>query len=336
VRAPVVGFIRFMADFLSEAYDLAFAGPVVLALGGNAVVRPGQRGDIYEQFAATRESVEPLVPLIRDGAALVITHGNGPQVGDLLIMAESARERVPEIPLGVLVADTQGQMGYMIQQTLRNRLALEGIERNVVTVVTQVLVDKDDPKLTEYTKPVGPFMDESVAKLRMAQSELRMVEDSGRGWRRVVPSPEPTAIVEMDTIKGLVDAGVIIVTAGGGGIPVYYEEDGRLEGIDAVVDKDRASAVLARGLGAPLFVLATSVDKVYLDFNKPEQRPLDLVTLEDARLYYAEGHFAAGSMGPKVESIISFLEDGGRRAVVTTPAGVLEALRGRTGTHFTA
>jgi len=323
-----------MINVSSEAYELAFAGPVVLALGGNAMVKPGQRGDVYEQFAATRKSVEPLVPLIRDGAALVITHGNGPQVGDLLIMAESARDRVPEIPLGVLVADTQGQMGYMIQQTLRNRLAREGIKRNVVTVVTQVLVDKDDPKLTEYTKPVGPSMDETVAKLRMAQSEVRMVEDLGRGWRRAVPSPEPTAIVEIDTIKNLVNAGVIVITAGGGGIPVYREDDGRLEGIDAVVDKDRASSVLARDLGAALFVLATSVDKVYLDFNTPEQRPLDLVTLEEAHRYYAKGYFAAGSMGPKVESIISFLANGGRRAVVTTPANVLEALRGGTGTHF--
>jgi carbamate kinase len=317
-----------------EAYDLAFAGPVVLALGGNAVIKPGGRGDIYEQFAATRESVEPLVPLIRDGATLVVTHGNGPQVGDLLIMAESARERVPELPLGVLVADTQGQMGYMIQQTLRNRLARGGIKRDVVTVVTQVLVDGDDPKLEEYTKPVGPFLDEAVAKLRTVQTGVRMAEDSGRGWRRVVPSPEPIAIVEIETIKKLVDAGVIVITAGGGGIPVYYEEDGRLEGVDAVIDKDRASAVLARDLGAPLFIIATSVEKVYLDFNGPNQQALDLVKLEEAKRYYAEGHFAAGSMGPKVESIISFLEGGGHRAVVTTPWNVLEALRGSTGTHF--
>jgi carbamate kinase len=323
-----------MRERLSEAYDLAFAGPVVLALGGNAIVKSGQRGDIYEQFAATRESVEPLVSLISDGANLVITHGNGPQVGDLLIMVESARDRVPELPLGVLVADTQGQMGYMIQQTLKNRLARDGINRDVVTVVTQVLVDRDDPKLREYTKPVGPFMDEAVAKLRMAQTRVRMVEDSGRGWRRVVPSPEPVAIVEIGTIKNLIAAGVIVVTAGGGGIPVYYEKDGRLEGVDAVIDKDRASAVLARDLGAPLFITATSIDKVYLNFNGPDRQALDLVTLEDAKRYYGEGHFAPGSMGPKVESIISFLEGGGRRAVVTTPWNVLEALRGRAGTHF--
>lgn len=323
-----------MEKALSEAYELAFAGPVIFALGGNAVITPGSRGDLREQFATTAESVQALVPLIREGATLVITHGNGPQVGDLLTMAESAGDRVPEPPLAVLVANTQGQLGYMIQQSLVNCLERARVKREVVTVVAQVLVNKDDPKLSEYTKPVGPFLEEAVAKLRVARTGVRMAEDSGRGWRRVVPSPDPVAVVEVEAIKKLVAAGVIVITAGGGGIPVHRAEDGCLRGIDAVVDKDRTSAVLARELGAPLFVIATTVEKVYLNFNKPDQHPLDLVNLPELRSYYAEGHFAAGSMGPKVESIISFLESGGRRAVVTTPGKILAALKGRAGTHF--
>jgi len=305
-----------------------------VAFGGNAIIKAGERGDIHEQFAHTRASLEPLIPLIAAGAPLVITHGNGPQVGDLLLMAEAARDEVPALPLGVLVADSQGQMGYMFQQSLKNRLIAGGVERDVVTVLTQVVVDRDDPRLQRFTKPIGPFFDEDTARERMAAKGVVLKEDAGRGWRRVVPSPTPRAIVELGIIRDLVEAGDIVIACGGGGIPVYYEDDGRLEGVDAVCDKDLASAVLARDLGARVFVSATSVEQVFLDFGKPGQRPLGTVTLAEAKRYLAERHFGEGSMRPKVAAIIKFLEGGGMLGVVTTPELVPAALRGEVGTRF--
>jgi carbamate kinase len=318
----------------SDGYELACRGPTVVAFGGNAVVKKGQRGDIYQQFANTRESLEPFVPLIAAGSPLVLTHGNGPQVGDLLLMAEAARGEVPELPLGVLVADSQGQMGYMFQQSLKNRLIRGGINRDVVTVLTQVVVDRDDDRLKRFTKPIGPFFDEATARQRMADKGVVLKEDAGRGWRRVVPSPTPRAIVEIDIIRALLADGDVVIACGGGGIPVYYEEDGRLEGVDAVCDKDLASAVLARDLGAPVFVSATSIEQVYLNFNQPDQRPLDVATAAEARAYLDAGHFGEGSMRPKVAAIIRFLEGGGKLGVVTTPRLVPAALRGEAGTRF--
>jgi carbamate kinase len=319
---------------VADGYELACRGPTVVALGGNAVIKKGQRGDIYEQFANARESLEPLIPLIAAGAPLVLTHGNGPQVGDLLLMAEAARGEVPELPLGVLVADTQGQMGYMFQQSLKNRLISGGIDRDVVTVLTQVVVARDDDRLRRFTKPIGPFFDEAAAKQRMADKGVVLKEDAGRGWRRVVPSPTPLAIVETEIIRELLGHGDVVIACGGGGIPVYHEEDGRLEGVDAVVDKDLASAVLARDLGAQVFVSATSVERVYLDFSKPNRRPLDVVTSAEAKAYLDQGHFGEGSMRPKVAAIIGFLEGGGKLGVVTTPELVPAALRGKAGTRF--
>jgi carbamate kinase len=306
----------------------------VVAFGGNAVIKKGQRGDVYEQFANTRASLEPFIPLIAAGAPLVLTHGNGPQVGDLLLMAEAARREVPELPLGVLVADSQGQIGYMFQQSLKNRLIRGGIERDVVTVLTQVVVARDDDRLQRFTKPIGPFFDEDTAKQRMADKGVVLKEDAGRGWRRVVPSPTPRAVVETEIIRDLVGHGFVVIACGGGGIPVYYEEDGRLEGVDAVVDKDLASAVLARDLGAQVFVSATSIEQVFLNFNKPGQRPLDVVTSAEAKRYLDEGHFGEGSMRPKVAAIINFLEGGGKLGVVTTPELVPTALKGKAGTRF--
>jgi carbamate kinase len=317
-----------------DGYELACRGPTVVALGGNAVIKKGQRGDIYEQFANARASLEPFVPLIAAGAPLVLTHGNGPQVGDLLLMAEAARGEVPELPLGVLVADSQGQMGYMFQQSLKNHLILGGIDRDVVTVLTQVVVARDDDRLQRFTKPIGPFFDQATAKQRMADKGVVLKEDAGRGWRRVVPSPTPLAIVEIEIIRGLVTRGDVVIACGGGGIPVYYEEDGRLEGVDAVVDKDLASATLARGLGAQVFISATPIEQVYLDFKKPGQRPLDVVTSAEAKSYLDEGHFGEGSMRPKVAAVIAFLEGGGKLGVVTTPELVPAALRGEAGTRF--
>jgi len=323
-----------VAAEVPDGYELACRGPTVVAFGGNAVIKKGQRGDIYEQFANTRASLEPFVPLIAAGAPLVLTHGNGPQVGDLLLMAEGARGEVPELPLGVLVADSQGQMGYMFQQSLKNRLIRGGIERDVVTVLTQVVVARDDDRLQRFTKPIGPFFDEAAAKQRMADKGVVLKEDAGRGWRRAVPSPTPRAVVETEIIRDLVGHGFVVIACGGGGIPVYYEEDGRLEGVDAVVDKDLASAVLARDLDAQVFVSATSIEQVFLNFNKPGQRPLDVVTSAEAKRYLDEGHFGEGSMRPKVAAIINFLEGGGKLGVVTTPELVPTALGGKTGTRF--
>jgi carbamate kinase len=317
-----------------DGYELACRGPTVVALGGNAVIKKGQRGDIYEQFANARASLEPFVPLIAAGAPLVLTHGNGPQVGDLLLMAEAARGEVPELPLGVLVADSQGQMGYMFQQSLKNHLILGGIDRDVVTVLTQVVVARDDDRLQRFTKPIGPFFDQATAKQRMADKGVVLKEDAGRGWRRVVPSPTPLAIVEIEIIRGLVTRGDVVIACGGGGIPVYYEEDGRLEGVDAVVDKDLASATLARGLGAQVFISATPIEHVYLNFEKPGQQALDVLTSAEAKSYLDEGHFGEGSMRPKVAAVIAFLEGGGKLGVVTTPELVPAALRGEAGTRF--
>lgn len=317
-----------------DGYELACRGPTVVALGGNAVIKKGQRGDIYEQFANARASLEPFVPLIAAGAPLIVTHGNGPQVGDLLLMGEAARGEVPELPLGVLVADSQGQMGYMFQQSLKNHLILGGIDRDVVTVLTQVVVARDDDRLQRFTKPIGPFFDQATAKQRMADKGVVLKEDAGRGWRRVVPSPTPLAIVEIEIIRGLVTRGDVVIACGGGGIPVYYEEDGRLEGVDAVVDKDLASAVLARDLGAQVFISATPIEYVYLNFEKPGQQALDILTSAEAKSYLDEGHFGEGSMRPKVAAVIAFLEGGGKLGVVTTPELVPAALRGEAGTRF--
>ncbi|MEE9456517.1 MAG: carbamate kinase [bacterium] len=317
-----------------DGYELACRGPTVVALGGNAVIKKGQRGDIYEQFANARASLEPFVPLIAAGAPLIVTHGNGPQVGDLLLMAEAARGEVPELPLGVLVADSQGQMGYMFQQSLKNHLILGGIDRDVVTVLTQVVVARDDDRLQRFTKPIGPFFDQATAKQRMADKGVVLKEDAGRGWRRVVPSPTPLAIVEIEIIRALLKDGDVVIACGGGGIPVYHEEDGRLEGVDAVVDKDLASAVLARDLGARVFVSATPIEQVYLNFEKPGQQALDVVTTAEAKSYLDEGHFGEGSMRPKVAAVIAFLEGGGKLGVVTTPELVPAALRGEAGTRF--
>lgn len=321
-----------------DATELVFNGkPVVLALGGNAVIKGGQKGTIYEQFANIRETADSLLPLVKGGAQLVITHGNGPQVGHRLIMSKAAADTVPEVPLGVLVADTQGSMGYMIQQTLRNALSNADIDVGVVTVVTQVLVDPADPLLREYRKPIGPFFDEVTARRRTEDDPgIVMKDDAGRGWRRFVPSPLPTEIIEIDTIRALVEDGEMVIACGGGGIPVYYDSKGSLEGIDAVIDKDRASSLLASEIGAELFIIATAIEHVYLHFQKPQQESLELVNVNDAERYLKEGHFTAGSMLPKVESVINFLKNGGKHAIIAPPWSLEKAVRGECGTHFVA
>ena len=264
----------------------------------------------------------------------MITHGNGPQVGNAMLRVEMAREKAPELPIGICVADTAGGMGYMIEQSLQNRLLLEGIDRRVATVITQVVVDRDDPSMTEPMKFVGARYSEEEARVLTAEMGWRMREEGNSVWRRVVPSPVPRRVVSADIVRHLVEDGVIVVTAGGGGIPVYVEADGTYEGVDAVIDKDRTSAVLARDIGARLLVILTDVPKVALHFGTERQKDLDLLDLDEAVRYLEEGHFPSGSMGPKVEAAIDFLRGGGERVVIGSIDEAFESVEGRAGTQI--
>jgi carbamate kinase len=306
----------------------------VVALGGNAITLPGEEDTIASQFRRTRQSLAPIVKLIASGYNLAISHGNGPQVGNAMLRVQLARGKAPVLPLGICVADIEGGMGYMIEQSLQNRLMLERINRPVVTVLSQVVVDKNDPSLANPTKFIGQFYTKKKA-LELAK-ELGWVvkEDAGRGWRQVVPSPEPLTIVEKEEIRRLVKSGVIVITAGGGGIPVRIEPDGTYEGVDAVIDKDRASVVLAREIGASLLLILTGVERVALDFNTPRQRDLDVLTVRSARRYLEEGHFPRGSMGDKIEAAIEFIETGGREVIISSIEKAYEAVLGETGTRI--
>lgn len=306
---------------------------LVIAFGGNAILQKGQEGSVYEQFANTRRAIDKIIGLIREGHQLIITHGNGPQVGNMMIRVDRSRGFAYDLPLGVCVADTQGEMGYMIAQSLQNRLIRERISRPVVALVTQVIVDRHDPSLQNPTKPVGRFYTAEEARQMMAEGKA-MVEDAGRGWRHVVPSPVPTRVVEAPIIRQLMEEGVIVIACGGGGMPVYEEPDGTLEGIDGVVDKDHASSVLAREVNADEFIILTEVDGVAIHYNKPEQRFLSRLTAAEARQYLAEGHFHKGSMGPKVEAVIAFIEHGGKHAIIASLDNAYDAIHGRAGTHF--
>jgi len=313
----------------------------VVALGGNAISRKNESGNIHVQFANTRNTARLIMRLIRRGYKLVITHGNGPQVGDRLIQVEAALDKVADIPLGVLVGDTQGGMGYMIEQCIHNimRREFHMTRPYVATVLTQVLVDPHDPSLKDPSKPIGPFYTEDQAKRLVASHGWRMIEDAGRGWRRVVPSPNPIGIVERATIKALLRNDFLVIAAGGGGIPVYREADGWLEGVDAVVDKDRASAVLADLIGADELFILTDVDAVAVNFNKPDQRFLSEVTAVELEEYYRQGHFPKGSMGPKIEAALAFIksqEHPGRRVLITSPDLTEDALAGIKGTWVVA
>jgi carbamate kinase len=311
-------------------------GPkLVVALGGNALVKADQRGTVTEQFANTRAAILSLMDLVRAGFRIVLTHGNGPQVGNIMIRVEAALGQAYSLPLGVAVAESQGEMGYMIAQTLQNRLILEKIHRPVVSVLTQVVCDRDDPSIRNPTKPIGPFYTRAEAERLMAH-DLIMVEDAGRGWRHVVPSPYPRQIVEREVIRLLLDQGILIIAAGGGGMPVYVAEDGTFEGIDGVVDKDLASSLLAREVGADDLLILTGVERVAVDFGKPSQRWVGQLSLSEARELLAEGQFPLGSMGPKIQAAIEFLQAGGRSVLITAPEKVSDAyLRRSTGTWVT-
>ena len=307
---------------------------IVIALGGNALIQEGERGTIAEQFANTRKSIEGIVYCIKEGYEVVITHGNGPQVGNMLLMVELSRGKVPELPLGVCVADTEGAIGYMIQQTLVNRLQKEQIKKCVVTILTQVIVDKDDYAFKNPTKPIGSFYNESDAKKLREEKGWKMVEDSHRGYRRVVASPKPIKIVEDESVKRLMESGEIVIAAGGGGIPVILKEDGILEGVDVVIDKDLASCVLALNVKADYLMMLTGVDKAYLNFAEPGQTPLDTITIKEAERFLGEGHFPQGSMGPKIQAAVNFIKGGGECAFITAIDKVKDSLAGVYGTRI--
>ncbi len=304
----------------------------VVALGGNAITRKEQEDTIENQFRNTTQSLSGVVELIKDGFNLAITHGNGPQVGNVIFRVELARGKAPYLPLYICVADTEGGMGYMIEQCLRNKLKQENIKRDVVTVVTQVIVNKEDSSTKNPTKFIGQFYTREEAENFARERGWIVKRDSNRGWRRIVSSPIPLEIAEKSSIKNLVENGFIVIAAGGGGVPVFKREDGNLEGLDAVIDKDRASAVLARDIGAELLLILTEVEKVALHYGTPQQNDLDKMILEEAKKYLKEGHFPEGSMGPKIESAIQFLESGGKEVIITSIAKVYDSVKRKAGT----
>jgi carbamate kinase len=309
------------------------AKTVVVAIGGNSLIKDQKHQTVPDQFEAIRETCTHIASMIEQGWNVVITHGNGPQVGFSLLRSELTSHALHTVPLDSCVADTQGTIGYMIQQCLYNEFKLRGIKKQAVTLITQVLVDKNDPAFQNPTKPIGPFYDKEKAQKYQNERGWDIREDSGRGWRRVVPSPIPARIIEHDAAKTLAVQGFVVVAVGGGGIPVI-EEDGELIGIEAVIDKDYASSLLAIGIKADLFLITTPVEKVALNFGKPNQKLLDRISLKEAKKYYSAGHFPSGSMGPKVQAIINFLEKGGKEAIITNPENIERALTGETGTHI--
>lgn len=306
----------------------------VIAVGGNSLITDREHQTVPDQYQAAAATCRHVAPLVADGdLRLVITHGNGPQVGFILRRAEIALKELHMVPLDSCVADTQGALGYHIQLALGNEFRRLGIRKGAATVVTQCLVDREDPAFTKPNKPIGSFMSKEQAEEHRAKDGWDVVEDSGRGWRRVVASPVPKEILELAAVKSLLDAGFVVVAAGGGGIAVVDDGTGKLTGAAAVIDKDHASSLLARELGADLFVISTAVEKVCLNYGKPDQRAVDRMTVAEAKQYCAEGHFKPGSMLPKIQAVIAFLEGGGLEAIITDPAHLGEAMAGRTGTH---
>ncbi len=305
----------------------------VIAIGGNSLIKSKEKQEIEHQFEAVQDTANYIVDMVEKGYNVVITHGNGPQVGFGLLRSEMARDVAPRVPLAVCGAETQGSIGYMIQQKLHNALLEKGIDKQVATVVTQVEVDPKDTAFHNPTKPIGPFYNPAEAQEKKKMG-WELVEDSGRGFRRVVPSPLPRHIVESDIINMMIENDFLVVAVGGGGIPVVPDEDGKLEGVPAVIDKDFASSLLAKEIGADLFVISTGVDRVYLNFNQPSQIGLDQVTLDEVRKHLEEGHFPPGSMKPKIEAAIAFLENGGQEVIITSPDCLAMALDGKAGTRI--
>ncbi len=308
----------------------------VISLGGNALIRRGEKGTIEEQFEHVRSCTDRIARMAGEGWQIVITHGNGPIVGNIVIRNEAAKNTIPPMPLYICDADSEGGIGFMIQQTLYNALRSIHEVRDVATVITQVIVDSNDFAFEEPSKPIGPFYSREEAVELEESRGWRLKEDSGRGYRRVVPSPRPLWIVETDVIRRLASLGVVVIAAGGGGVPVIELPSGDLKGVDAVIDKDRATGLLASELGAELFINLTQVECVYLDYGKKGQRPLRAVWLDEIVAYHREGHFPEGSMGPKIEAAIGFLRAGGKEVVITSPELINEAMEGRAGTRIRA
>ncbi len=308
----------------------------VVAIGGNSLIKDKKHKSVEDQYKAAGETAKHIATMVKDGWTVAIGHGNGPQVGFILRRSELAAHELHEVPLDVCGADTQGAIGYALQQNLYNHFIDMGIDRDVTTVVTQVEVDANDPAFQNPTKPIGSFMDKDQAMKRKEQDGWDVVEDAGRGWRRVVASPRPKRIVEEHAVKQLMGAGMIVITVGGGGIPVVADEKGKLHGVAAVIDKDFASSLLATRLNVDVFIISTAVEKVALNFGKPNEKWLDHMTLAEAKAYLAEGtHFAKGSMAPKIQAVINFLEAGGEKAIITDPPNITRALAGETGTIIT-
>ncbi len=305
----------------------------VVALGGNAISMRDHLDTISSQFQNTEASVGSIVELIKDGYQLALTHGNGPQVGNALMRVELSRGRVPVLPLNICVADLQGGMGFMIEQSLQNRLKQENIERPVVTLISQVLVDENDPAFADPTKFIGQFYEKAEAEKLSAEMGWQKIKQfpGDKRWRRVVPSPKPRSIVESNTIKTLVEMNTIVIAAGGGGIPVI-KKDGQLFGVDAVIDKDLASAVLARDIEAELLIILTDIERVAINFGKPDQKNIEKATLAEFLAYRAQGQFPAGSMGPKIDAAIEFLKNGGKKVIITSIEKGFDAVKGKAGT----
>ncbi len=306
----------------------------VVAIGGNSLIKDKQHRSVPDQYQAAQETCAHIADMIEGGWEVVITHGNGPQVGFILMRSELASHVLHTVPLDSCGADTQGAIGYMLQKALYNEFKRRGLDKQAATVVTQVLVDRDDPAFQNPTKPIGPFMEKEAALKKKEEEDWNVVEDAGRGWRRVVPSPLPRRIIERDAVKQLIEAGLVVVAVGGGGIPVVEDEEGNLVGAEAVIDKDYASGLLASSIDADLLLISTSVEKVAINYRQPDQKWLDRMTVAEARKYLEEGHFAPGSMKPKIKAIIEFLEGGGEEAIVTSPQNIKRALLGQTGTRI--
>jgi carbamate kinase len=310
-------------------------GTAVVAIGGNSLIKDKQHQTVLDQYIAAHETCLHIVAMIQEGWNVAISHGNGPQVGFILRRSELAAHEMHEVPLDVCGADSQGAIGYALQQNLCNEFRRLGIAREAATVICQTEVAADDPAFKHPTKPIGGFMDEEQAERRRKEG-WNIVNDANRGYRRVVASPQPLRIVELAAIRALIAAGVVVVTVGGGGIPVAADADGNLHGVAAVIDKDLASALLANNLGADLLIISTAVEKVALNFGTPEETLVDHLTLAEAKAHLAEGvHFAAGSMAPKIQAVVNYLSNGGTAAIVTNPENVARALHGETGTVFT-
>lgn len=309
----------------------------VVAIGGNSLIKDRMHESVRDQYIAAHETTEHIASMIANGWNVVVGHGNGPQVGFILRRSELAKHELHEVPLDACGADSQGAIGYALAQNLDNVLRRHHLERPVAAVVTQTEVSRDDPAFTHPTKPIGSFMDADEARRRQDEEGWDVVEDANRGWRRVVASPRPIRIVEIEAIRSLVDAGAIVVAVGGGGIPVVADESGDLRGVEAVIDKDLGCSLLAQILHADLFLITTAVEKVALNFGTPDETFVDHLSLAEAKRYLAEGkHFAKGSMEPKVQAIVEFIEATGGRAIVTDPGHIEGALSGKTGTHFSA